>query len=60
MVPLQYKEPDTLPVLAQAVPATAPPPDATQIPAEQVKPPALPVPTQAVPMAGVIHVVPLQ
>lgn len=61
VVPLQYRDPDTLPVPVHAPPTTAvPPPAVTQNPREQVNPATVEFPLQAVPTAGVPQVAPLQ
>ena len=61
--PLQYIDPDTLPMPVHAPPAVPVPPVpvlAAQKPLVQVKAPAVAAPVQAPPIAGVIQVVPLQ
>ena len=59
-VPLQYKAPATFPAPAQDAPAaTVPLPD-DQLPLMQVNPATVLVPEHAKPVAGVIHVAPLQ
>ena len=60
VAPLQYSDPDTLPAVVHAPPATALPPPLVQNPAVQVKPATVEVPVHAVPTAGVIQVAPLQ
>ncbi len=58
--PLQYKAPATFPAPAQDAPAATVPLPEAQLPLMQVNPATVLVPEHAKPIAGVIHVAPLQ